>query len=60
MKNILLTGGAEFIGSHGLDALIKLGNSVTVIDNFDPFYDRSEKEANLGSSLANECLRIIE
>jgi UDP-glucose 4-epimerase len=31
--NILLTGGAGFIGSHITDALIKGGHSVSVIDN---------------------------
>jgi len=31
--NILVTGGAGFIGSHIADAYIKLGHNVTILDN---------------------------
>ena len=34
MKNILVTGGAGFIGSHTCVALIKAGYSVVIADNF--------------------------
>lgn len=34
MKKSLVTGGAGFIGSHLVDALINRGNNIIVLDNF--------------------------
>lgn len=36
MKNILITGGAGFIGSNLALALIEKGNKITVLDNLSP------------------------
>lgn len=44
---VLVTGAAGFIGSHAAEALARGGADVVGLDNFDAFYDRSCKEANL-------------
>lgn len=46
MSKIFLTGGAGFIGSSVTDALLARGDSVTVLDNFNDFYDPAIKRQN--------------
>ena len=46
-KNILLTGGAGFIGSHVAEALLRRGEQLAIIDNLDDFYSSDWKKANL-------------
>jgi nucleoside-diphosphate-sugar epimerase len=47
-KNILITGGAGFIGTHLFESLIKENNYIVIIDNFNNCY-YSGKEENLAS-----------
>ncbi len=49
-KSVLLTGGAGFIGSHLAEALLRRGAQLSIVDNFDPFYDYHLKKANLEAS----------
>jgi UDP-glucuronate 4-epimerase len=60
MRHVLVTGGAGFIGSHLIDALLAAGWQVTTIDNFDPFYPREVKLQNLERHSNNPAFRLIE
>src|SRR5687768_8527785 len=52
MKNLLITGGAGFIGSHLVDRLLTTGVArLTVIDDFNDFYDPSIKRDNIREHL---------
>jgi UDP-glucuronate 4-epimerase len=51
---IVVTGAAGFIGSSTCDALLSRGDTVTGIDNFDPYYDPVLKWCNLEKARANE------
>jgi UDP-glucuronate 4-epimerase len=46
-RRILVTGGAGFIGSHTADALLARGDRVTILDNFNDYYDPGRKRKNI-------------
>ena len=49
---ILVTGGAGSVGVYVVRALITRGDEVTIIDNFNDFYDPAFKRARLTTMLA--------
>lgn len=59
MPRILITGGAGFIGSHLAQKLAELGHEVTILDNFDPYYDAEIKKKNIEMVLRNKNCNFI-
>lgn len=47
-QHVLITGGAGFIGSHLARRLLDRGWRVSVLDNFNDYYDPARKRRNVG------------
>jgi len=60
MSRVVLTGAAGFLGSHIAEALTARGEDVVGLDNFDAFYPRAVKEANLAGLRASPRFRLVE
>ncbi len=58
--HILVTGGAGFIGSHLFRRLLDRGDRITVLDEFNDYYDPRRKRANVAPYLDREDFRLVE
>jgi UDP-glucuronate 4-epimerase len=57
--NILLTGGAGFIGFHATKALLAQGHTVTGLDELNAYYDPALKKARL-SAIGSASYRFVQ
>lgn len=56
---VLVTGAAGFIGSHLAEKLLRRGDEVVGLDNFNDYYDPAKKRANEARLKAYPQFRMI-
>ena len=56
--NFMVTGGAGFIGSHVAERLLRDGNRVVIVDDFNDFYDPAIKQRNLARVQAAGSVKL--
>jgi UDP-glucuronate 4-epimerase len=59
-QHVLITGGAGFIGSHLTRRLLGQGERVTVLDDFNDFYDPARKRANVAEFVGRPGYLLVE
>ena len=57
---ILVTGGAGFIGSHLVEKLIATGHEVSILDDFNDYYDPQIKRANVAGVAGEAQIHQID
>jgi UDP-glucuronate 4-epimerase len=59
-SQVLVTGGAGFIGSHLIERLLESGQRVICLDTFNDYYDPAIKRENVSQALTDPNYLLIE
>jgi UDP-glucuronate 4-epimerase len=60
MRTVLVTGGAGFIGSHVIGALLERGLEVVCLDDFNDYYDPAFKRQNIAPYTQRAGFHLVE